>query len=149
MPRNWFTKITRCFYCVDNMSATAQTDPEHDKLHKVHPVLNTVLESCLMHNIPNKHIAVDEQMIGTRCRVNFIQYMPNKPQKFCICCGLWLTVRMGTCVTFRFTQVQRRAQLRLVYPILFYTPSSSLICIKVTNHKRTTIIPLQDSSKIS
>lgn len=87
MPHDRFTQITRYFHCSDNMSAKAWTDPEYDKLHKVRPLLTAVLESCLTHNIPNEHIAVDEQMIGTRCRVSFIQYMPNKPQRFGI--KLW------------------------------------------------------------
>ena len=29
-------------------------------------------------------IPIDEQMIGTRCRVGFIQYMPAKPVKFSV-----------------------------------------------------------------
>ena len=48
----------------------------------MHPVTTAVLESCWTHNIPNEHKAVDEQMIGTRCGVSFIQYVPNKPQRF-------------------------------------------------------------------
>ena len=82
MPRDRFTQILRYLHCSDKKLALPRTDPQYDKLHKIRPVLGTVLENCKAHYIPAEHISIDEQMIGTRCRVGFIQYMPNKPQRF-------------------------------------------------------------------
>jgi len=82
MPRDRFTQILWYFHCHDQTLSKPRTDPDYDKLHKVRPVLTAVLDSCLINNVPDRHIAIDEQMIGTRCRVAFIQYMPNKPQRF-------------------------------------------------------------------
>ena len=33
---------------------------------------------------PHREISINEQMIGTRCRIGFIQYMPAKPVKFAV-----------------------------------------------------------------
>ena len=32
--------------------------------------------------VPGKEISVDESMIGTKSRLSFLQYMPNKPTKW-------------------------------------------------------------------
>lgn len=86
MPRDRFTQILRYLHCSGTPSKP-RTDPDHDKLHKIRPFLNSVLDSSLSHNIPQEHISIDEQMVGTRCRVSFIQFMPDKPQRFGI--KLW------------------------------------------------------------
>ena len=30
----------------------------------------------------NQHLSIDEMMIGTRCRISFLQYLPKKPIKW-------------------------------------------------------------------
>ena len=82
-----FTQILRCLHCSNSNAAKPRTDPEYDKQFKIRPILDSMSESCAVHYIPHEHIAIDEQMIGTRCRVSFIQYMPDKPQRFVI--KLW------------------------------------------------------------
>ena len=31
---------------------------------------------------PSRYLSIDEMMVGTRCRVVFLQYLPKKPTKF-------------------------------------------------------------------
>ena len=47
-----------------------------------------------------QELSVDEQMVGTKCRVGFIQYMPKKPQKFGIKIWLLCEARSGYCLQF-------------------------------------------------
>ena len=43
---------------------------------------------------PGQSLSVDEQMIGTKCRVSFLQYMPKKPKRFGI--KLWAICEAAT-----------------------------------------------------
>ena len=50
---------------------------------------------------PSRNLSIDEQMIGTKSRVSFIQYMPKKPKKFGI--KLWVLCECltGYCLDFQ------------------------------------------------
>jgi len=78
MPRDRFIQILRYIHVVDNNTALPRTDPRYDKLWKIRPLID-----CLGNSI-------DESMIGTKCRLSFIQYLPKKPAKWGIkvwaCC---------------------------------------------------------------
>lgn len=54
----------------------------NDKLSKIRPFVDSLVQQFQDHWTPHREISVNEQMIGTRCRVGFIQYMPAKPVKF-------------------------------------------------------------------
>lgn len=54
----------------------------NDKLSKVSQVTDHLLRKCRDHWTSHREISINEQMIGKRCRVGFIQYMPAKPVKF-------------------------------------------------------------------
>ena len=43
---------------------------------------------------PERHLSIDEMMIGTRCRIAFLQYLPNKPTKFGI--KVWVIAEAKT-----------------------------------------------------
>ena len=80
MARDLFTQILRYLHCCNAQAAKPR--PDYDKLFKIRDVVTSISQSCSQHYTPEQHISIDEQMIGTRCRVSFIQYMPNKPQRF-------------------------------------------------------------------
>ena len=61
---------------------------EANKLRKLGNLMETCNQSFNQHYMPTQNLSIDEQMIGTRCRISFIQYMPKKPKKFGI--KLWV-----------------------------------------------------------
>ena len=48
-------------------------------LGNIPSLLNKLFKSL---HVPTRNLSVDEQMIGTKSRVAFIQYMPEKQKKF-------------------------------------------------------------------
>ena len=76
LSRDRFRMISRYFHISNDANF-----PE-DKLGKVRPFIDHLIQSFPKHWTPHREISIDEQMIGTRCRVSFIQYMPKKPVKF-------------------------------------------------------------------
>ena len=59
-----------------------QSSPLYDKLYKVRPLLNKIVESFKSTYTPHQAISVDETMIGFKGRLGWIQYMPKKPTKW-------------------------------------------------------------------
>ena len=90
MSRNRFRQILRFIHVADNSSAPLRSDPDYDRLWKVRPLLDTLSSQCKAHYNPHCELSIDESMIGTKCRLSFIQYMPQKPTKWGIkvwvCC---------------------------------------------------------------
>ena len=76
LSRDRFQQINRYFH-VSN-----ETLYPNDKLAKLRPVVDNAITKFRALWTPHREISIDEQMIGTRCRVGFIQYMPAKPVKF-------------------------------------------------------------------
>ena len=56
--------------------------PGHDKLFKLRPFLDPLVECFKSMYQPNKELAVDESMIGFKGQLSFLQYIPNKSQKW-------------------------------------------------------------------
>lgn len=90
MSRDRFRTILRYIHVADNSQAPKHDDPGYDKLWKVHPLLNFVAEKCARLYAPHPQLSIDESMIGTKCRLSFIQYMLKKPVK-------WGYQDMGMC----------------------------------------------------
>ena len=59
-----------------------QCNHKDDKLFKVRPLVDQLLESFKKHFYPSRNICVDESMIGTKSRISFHQYIRNKPKKW-------------------------------------------------------------------
>ncbi len=62
----------------------------YDKLFKVRPVLDSVLNNCKNILQEERH-SIDEQIIPTKCRSSLKQYMPKKPHKW----GIKVWARCG------------------------------------------------------
>lgn len=50
---------------------------------------------------PAQHLPVDEMMIGTRCRISFLQYLPNKPTKYGMKVFVVTEAKTGYVLAFR------------------------------------------------
>lgn len=82
MSRRRFLEIMRYLHCADNSTAPKPTDPNYDKLWKIRPILTKLVERCQSLYSPHQQLSIDESMIGTKCRLSFIQYLPKKPVKW-------------------------------------------------------------------
>lgn len=76
MSRDRLQQISHYFYVAN------ETLYPNDKLAKVQPVIDHMISKFRNLWTPHSEISIDEQMIGTRCWIGFIQYMPAKPVKF-------------------------------------------------------------------
>ncbi|XP_038056346.1 piggyBac transposable element-derived protein 4-like [Patiria miniata] len=76
-------------------------DGNRDKLFKVRYIIDKLSTNFKEAYVPGMHISVDEQMIGSKCHVSFVQYMPQKPKKFGI--KLWVLAdsENGYCSRFQ------------------------------------------------
>ena len=82
MSRNRYRQILRHIHVVDNTSAPTRTDPNTDRLWKVRPLIDLLQHTCGEMRNPGQQLSIDESMIGTKCSLFFIQYLPAKPTKW-------------------------------------------------------------------
>ena len=82
MPSNRFQEITQFLHFNDSTRTPPRGDANYDRLYKIRPVINTVLQNVQRCYSPKKAIAVDEGMIAFKGRLSFRQYMPAKPTKY-------------------------------------------------------------------
>ena len=78
MSRDRFCLILHYVHVADNSKAPQCDDPGFDKLC---PLLDFISKRCLQLYSPHIQLSIDESMIGTKCQLSFIQYMPKKPVK--------------------------------------------------------------------
>ena len=81
----WFPSImSRRRFCQISQYLHVSNEDQYpnDKLAKIRSFVDHLVPAFQKHWTPHREISIDEQMIGTRCRVGFIQYMPKKPVKF-------------------------------------------------------------------
>lgn len=100
MKRDRFDKIQQYLHLADRRQNPQKGQPGHDKLHLVRPVLQDVLDKCLLHYNPHQNQSVDEAMVKFRGRLSFRQYMPAKPTKYGI--KLWMRANPENGYTHEF-----------------------------------------------
>ncbi|XP_042911628.1 piggyBac transposable element-derived protein 4-like [Parasteatoda tepidariorum] len=86
MPRDRFREIMR--FLRFDIKSTRSDRLQTDKFALVSDVWNRFIENCKTNYTPGPNLTVDEQLFPTKARCRFIQYMPNKPDKFGI--KFWL-----------------------------------------------------------
>ena len=82
MSSRRFELILKFLHLNDSEVQPQRGDPTFDKLYKVRPFLDLVLENFKSYYQPHQHIAIDESMISYKGRLSFIQYLPKKPHKW-------------------------------------------------------------------
>ena len=100
MPRDRFYAITRHFHLVDSTKQAKKEEIGYDPLFKVRPVIDQILDCCKKYYQPGQELSIDEMMIGTRCRISFLQYMPKKPTKFGV--KVWVNAETKTSYILNF-----------------------------------------------
>ena len=81
MPRNRFDKLSKYFHLNNNANQLPREDVNYDKLFKVWPLLDRIIERCRTELRPERDLSVDEAMIKFKGRLGMKQYMPMKPIK--------------------------------------------------------------------
>ena len=82
MPRDRFLGILRYLHLNDSSKQKRYGEDGHDPLYKVRPLLDHLTAVFPLYYQPAQQLSIDEMMIGTRCRVAFLQFLPKKPTRF-------------------------------------------------------------------
>ena len=82
VSRDKFFKINRYLHLSDSSKQKKKGDSGYDPLFKVRPLIDKTLELFPKYYQPKQDLAIDEMMVGTRCRIHFLQYIPKKPTKW-------------------------------------------------------------------
>lgn len=93
MTMKRFLNILRYLHINDNTLMPERRSNAFDKLFKIRPMikhLNSVFELSFS---PDRHLSVDESMVGFKGRSGIKQYMPLKPTKrgfkiWALCCSI-------------------------------------------------------------
>lgn len=78
MSRENFLRILRYLHITDTSNAKKKGEVEYDALLKIRPLVDHFTAVFPKYYRPNQCISIDEMMIGMRCRVAFLQYIPKK-----------------------------------------------------------------------
>lgn len=100
MSRDRFFEIMRYLHLVDSSKQKPKGDQAYDPLYKVRPLISHLSGLFLKYYYPRCELAVDEMMIGTRCRISFLQYLPLKPTKWGV--KVWVNSESKTGYVVRF-----------------------------------------------
>ena len=114
MSRNRFMEIKRYLHVVENSKIPATNT---DILYKIRPTITVLQERCLRMYNTHQQIAIDESMIGTKCHLSFLQYMPKKPIKWDIKhgCVLILSQAMFTILVFILVLIPHSQNIKKVW----------------------------------
>lgn len=86
MPGRRFLAISRTLH-MNHPVAEADNEcrrgtPDYDKLCKVRPLYQQILDACHAFYHPGQHISIDERMVATKARIGLKRYIPSKPTKW-------------------------------------------------------------------
>uniref|UniRef100_A0A3B3Y6R7 PiggyBac transposable element-derived protein domain-containing protein n=1 Tax=Poecilia mexicana TaxID=48701 RepID=A0A3B3Y6R7_9TELE len=86
MSRNRFRVISSNLHisdpAEDALNDQRKGTGEHDRLHRVRPLLEIMRNRCMAFYHPKQHLSVDERMVATKARIGLKQYMKAKPTKW-------------------------------------------------------------------
>ena len=120
MPRDKFLAISRFLHFADNTQAPSGDDSDHDRLWKIRPVIEVVKEQSSKAYVLGKKVSIDESMIGTKCRLGFIQYMPKKPTKWGVKVWVFAEAKTGYIYNFEvYTGKHDVPENGLAYGVVF------------------------------
>ena len=94
MPRDRFITILRFLHLADSSKQKRKGEDGYDPLYKVRPIVDHLSAVFSKYYQPSCKLSIDEMMIGTRCRISFLQYMPKKPTRFGI--KVWVIAEAKT-----------------------------------------------------
>ena len=81
MTRDRFNKQNQYLHLNNNKNFVPRRQPNHDKLFKVHPFQDAVMENFREEYRPKQNLDVDEAMVGLKGQLLMEQHLPLKPVK--------------------------------------------------------------------
>lgn len=81
MTSKRFKKLLENLHLNNNSLSLPRGDLNHDKLHKLRPLIDNLNSNIFKHYDHSSFLSVDESMIPFKGRSNMKQYMPQKPVK--------------------------------------------------------------------
>jgi len=81
MSRDRFMDILRYLHLKDSRQQKKYGEEGYDPLYKVKPLVDHLVAVFPSVYQPEQHLSIDEMMIGTRCRISFLKYIPKKTNK--------------------------------------------------------------------
>ena len=81
MSQDRFLLILRYLHLVDS-TQQKKREEGYDILYKVRTLIDHLAAVFPKYYRPGRNVSIDEMMIGTRCRISFLQYIPKKPTQF-------------------------------------------------------------------
>ena len=82
LSRDRFFLFLKFLYLADNTKQAARGEPGYDKLFKLRPFMDPLIQSFQQMFIPQQQLSIDEAMISFEGRLSFLQYLPKKPKKW-------------------------------------------------------------------
>ena len=76
-----FELILKFIHLNDSRQQPSRGETGYDKLYKVRPLLNLIVENFKFMYTPTQSLSIDESMVGFKGRLAFLQYMPKEPHK--------------------------------------------------------------------
>ena len=89
LPANHFNHLLTSIHFNDNSAAKPHGHPGYDKLYKVRPIIESILQKCLSLYKPHWENSIDEAMVGFKGRSSLKQHVHSKPTK----CGYKVWVK--------------------------------------------------------
>jgi hypothetical protein len=87
LSRDKFLKIMK-YLRFDDKKASRKNSISFDKFIMIRELWDKFIENSAASYKPHRHLTCDEQLLPTKARCPFTQFMPNKPDKFGI--KFWL-----------------------------------------------------------
>lgn len=100
MSRDRFLSILRFLHLADSTKQKKQGEQGYDPLFKVRPLIDHLSAVFQQYYQPLRQLSIDEMMVGTRCRIAFLQFMPKKPTRFGI--KIWVNSEAKTGYVLKF-----------------------------------------------
>ena len=88
-------------HLVDSSLQKKTGEVGYDLLFKVRSLLDHLAAVFPRYYQPVREVSIDEMVIGTRCRISFLQYMPQKPCKFGVKVWVLAEVKTGYVLGFQ------------------------------------------------
>lgn len=100
MSRDRFLSILRFLHLADSTKQKKQGEQGYDPLFKVRPLIDHLSAVFQQYYQPLRQLSIDEMMVGTRCCIAFLQFMPKKPTRFGI--KIWVNSEAKTGYVLKF-----------------------------------------------
>ena len=94
MSHDRFKQKLCYFHCAHSNGYVPRGEEGRDPLYKLREITDILTDRFKLCYKPGRELSIDESMIGTKCRVPFLQYLPKKPTKWGI--KVWVCADANT-----------------------------------------------------